>query len=163
MKELSNSSTLTRFNFTALKAIFQNINSIGSFETRLNEQCEKMTNTSEVLYAQSRTSLQWGNHALKEQSLQAMELQHIFSSIQNMRNLNRTEVSDLQQHMRNARVKFDQMSVAHALGLLRNSRTEQLRSITEYKKQIDDLKREISSLKTLYASMVDANGCNDPS
>lgn len=163
VKELANRSVLTNYNFTTLKAIFQNINSIGFYETRLEQQCKNLTNITEAFYKQGVVALQWGNHATREQKLQADELQMIFTGIQDMKKLNQTEITDLQNVIRNARTKFDQMSLAHALKLLRDSKTEQSQSIDEYKQQIKSLKEEINTMKLLYDSMSKATGCNDPS
>lgn len=135
--------------------MFRNINSLGYQGYELKLFCNETQNISK----QASDGLKWASEAKADQSRQASDINILMDTIQNITNLNTTQIEDLQNKIKQTRESFDRNKLTHALSTLRKARDEQKIELETQRKSVSELKDELKSLRELYDQMKTTIGC----
>lgn len=144
-----------RLNISLLHAMFRNINSLGYQGYQLKLLCNETQNISK----QASDSLKWANEAKADQSRQESDINLLMDTIQNVTNLNTTQIEDLQIKIKETRESLDRKKLTHALSTLRKARDQQKIELDTERKSVSELKDELKSLRELYDQMKKTKGC----
>ena len=145
---------------TELQAMFRTINNLGYQGYAMKVLCNSSTSPQvRNISKQAADSLKLAGEAKSDQSKQLADIELLAASIQNLKSLNTTELSDLQGKIKDNREAFDQQKLAHALSILREARDEQKQKIHAQKNSVSEMKKELRSLRELYTQMKLTRGC----
>lgn len=135
--------------------MFRNINNLGYQGYELKLLC----NETKKISKQASDSLKWASEAKVDQSSQASDINILVNTIQNITNLNTTQIKDLLNKIKQLRESFDQNKLTHALSTLRRARDEQKIELEKQRISVSDLKDELKLLRELYKQMKITKGC----
>jgi len=86
-------------------------------------------------------------------------LKEISDQLQNIQELNSTQIDELRQLIDESRMEFEQMRLTNVLTVLRDHRRAQEKQIISQRKELASLREEVKEMKKLYEGMKSTQGC----
>lgn len=148
-----------RTNLSEIQEIFRRTNNIGYRSFELKIRCANIANSSIELSKNASQSKKWASEAKADQTRQANDLKEISDQLQNIQELNSTQIDELRQLIDESRMEFEQMRLTNVLTVLRDHRRAQEKQIISQRKELASLREEVKEMKKLYEGMKSTQGC----